>query len=409
MSLLLARSNLHKRAFITRRNIMLEAFQWLDRLFNRMNSVTGGIVLVNDTNSLPDERPIAWREKAKKSLGTFRYLFRVCTALELPILFVGATINVSTVRTCSPMSALLYILWGIATVMICVHASGVITAERSRQTLDVLLVAPLTGDEILRQKMAGVWRLIAVLLVPFLTIYGFQLWFRGFDFGYLLGSAASVLILLPLMAWIALAVGLRVRSAIKAILISLGLVVVLCVVPFVAVEAVTTVLGGHRYPRVEAISSLSPIRIISLLESRGVVHHRFSDSMFWFSLLPLVIYGLLWRRVRQNCLIHADRLLQRVADDPSGAHSMRFGENPTQTSEQARVSQRRRHVMRPEPARRTRFEMAKRTMASRRCDDSGNGEVRSRFVGQCDATRANFCESTEVVPEPDRRHGRTAK
>ena len=59
--------------------------------------------------------------------------------------------------------------------MICVHASGVITAERSRQSLDALLATPLTGPEILRQKMAGVWRLIGVLCVPFGTIYLLQL------------------------------------------------------------------------------------------------------------------------------------------------------------------------------------------------------------------------------------------
>src|SRR5690606_6234915 len=167
------------------------------------------IVLVNDSASLPEDRPLAWRETSKKSLGTVRYLFRVCTVLELPILFVGASINISTVRTGSAMSMLLYILWGIAVAMICVHASGVITSERSRQTLDVLLAAPLSGADLLQQKMAGVWRLIAVLLVPFGSIGLFQLWFRGFDIGYLLGFTAAVLVFLPLIAWLALAVGLR--------------------------------------------------------------------------------------------------------------------------------------------------------------------------------------------------------
>lgn len=326
-SLLLARTFLQSRAFVPPRNVLLQAFQWLDRLFVRMNRVTGDIVLVNDTNSLPGDDPVAWRETAKKSLGTFRYLFRVCTVLELPILFVGASINISTVRTNSAMTALLFLLWGIAAAMVCVHASGVITAERSRQTLDVLLSTPLSGAELLRQKMAGVWRLIGVLMVPFASIYLFQLWFRGFHFGYLVGSVASAVILLRLMAWMSLHVGLRVPSPIKAVLISVGLVVGICIGPYLVAWPLGTLarpspsqpLGWE--PVVEAIEGLSPVAVISTLESRGVLGDRMSEVTFWLSILPLVAYGLLWWFLRRAALQGADRLLQRVDDELSLAES----------------------------------------------------------------------------------------
>jgi ABC-type transport system involved in multi-copper enzyme maturation permease subunit len=316
-SLVLGRVFLQSRAFVPPKNVLLQAFQWLDRLFVRMNSVTGGIVLVNDSASLPEDRPLAWRETAKKSLGTVRYLFRVCTVLELPILFVGATINISTVRTNSAMSALLYLLWGIAAVMICVHASGVITSERSRQTLDVLLAAPLTGADLLQQKMAGVWRLIAVLLVPFGTIGAFQLWFRGFNFGYVLGYTATLAIFLPLIAWLALAVGLRIRAAMKAILVSVGIIVALCTAPSVIVLLVSQLLGPLKAEQLaDILLPLSPAYLIALLETRGAVGERTSDLQFWLSLLSFPVYGALLWYVRRDCLQNADRLLQRVPEGP---------------------------------------------------------------------------------------------
>src|SRR5690606_35750901 len=59
VSLVLGRVYLQSRAFVPPRNVLLQAFQWLDRLFVEMNSVTGGIVLVNDGASLPEDRPLA--------------------------------------------------------------------------------------------------------------------------------------------------------------------------------------------------------------------------------------------------------------------------------------------------------------------------------------------------------------
>ena len=313
---LMGRVFLEKRAFVPPRNVLLQIFHWLDGVFEDMNSVTGGVVLVNDKNSLPDDAPIAWRETAKKSLGTFRYLFRVCTALELPIIFVGAAVDITMVRSNNAISALLYILWWIAAAMICVHASGVITAERSRQSLDALLAVPLTGAEILNQKLAGVWRLIAVLLVPFGTIYLFQLWFRGFNFGYVLGSVATASVFLPLIAWMALAVGLRIRATMKAVLTSVGIVVAVALLPFAAATVLGLIFGGTGRLAGDLTDSLSPISIVRMVERRGQFRDRTSELEFWLTvLITLPLYGSLWWAVRRNCLRNADRLLNRVEQD----------------------------------------------------------------------------------------------
>ena len=306
---------LQSRAFVPPRNVLLQAFQWLDGVYNDWNALTGGVVLVNDGDSLPETDPVAWRETAKKSLGTFRYLFRVCTVLVVPILFTGASINISMVRSQSSMSTLLYILWCVSIAMICVHASGVITAERSRQTLDVLLTTTLTGADLLEQKMAGVQRLLYVLMVPFLTVYGFQTWFRGFDWAYTIGSLGTMLIFLPLAAWMSLYVGLKIRSTIKAILTSIGVVLVLCLVPYLIAEYI--VHPGVSRHASTGIVSFSPVRIVTLLETKESIHRRIEESTVWLTLLPLLPDAWLARRIRRHCLNRADVLLQRVPTEES--------------------------------------------------------------------------------------------
>jgi hypothetical protein len=56
------------------KNRLLIFLQGVDRFFHRMNqnSVTKGIVLVNDRVALPERAPIAWKETQKRSMGTLR-------------------------------------------------------------------------------------------------------------------------------------------------------------------------------------------------------------------------------------------------------------------------------------------------------------------------------------------------
>src|SRR5262245_51957718 len=218
-----ARYVLVSRAFVSPKNVLLGMFLKLDRFFNNANAVTGGIVLVKDGDPLPGREPVAWRETTKKSLGTFRYLFRVLVVLELPLLCV-----LTSLRTYTPggpdigrISYLLYALWCLGGAMIVVHAGSVIASERTRQSLDVLLATPLSGSAILRQKLRGVVRLIHVLIVPFLTIFAFEVWWfqrTSFRWLYLTLALTSVTVYLPLLAWQASWLGLKVRSQIKAVL-----------------------------------------------------------------------------------------------------------------------------------------------------------------------------------------------
>ena len=73
----------------------------------------------------------------------------------------------------------------------------------------------------IEMKFRGVGRLIWVLCIPFLTVFGFVVYYRvgiagwAFSFDMILYSICSLLsigIYLPLAAWLSLAIGLRVRS-----------------------------------------------------------------------------------------------------------------------------------------------------------------------------------------------------
>lgn len=320
-----ARRFVESRAFVPPKNVLLGIFQRLDRFFNEANQVTGGIVLVNDGDPLPGLEPVAWRETTKKSLGTFRYLFRVLVLLELPLIVVCSTLsigmpggpNISDVSRCA------YVLWILAAAMIIVHAGSVMAAERTRQTLDVLLATPMSGEQILNQKLQGVRRLIKVLRVPFLTIFAFEVWWFNsseYRWFYLLLSLVSIAVYLPVLAWLALWMGLKIASQMKAVLGTLALVAAWLLAPRVA-RAVFDEMAGSSVPVwVECLLALNPAEQIVSIEDLNTTARLASLKATQQGFLPFMIlsginfllYGLVWYLVRRRCLLHSDRLLGRL-------------------------------------------------------------------------------------------------
>ncbi|MCA9005168.1 MAG: ABC transporter permease subunit, partial [Planctomycetaceae bacterium] len=247
--LMFAHYFLVRRAFLPSNNMLLNVFKKLDSLFSNINNnrVTRGIVLVNDNSSLPESKPIAWRETSKKSLGTFRYLFRILVFLEVPILFLCIIIATSNPVPVVPGAVvLLWLIWGIAVLFLAVSATSLIAGERSHETLDVLLTTPISGSELLDQKIAGVKRLCRVLMVPLLTIILFEGWWkweyaqmgRGREYEsqwlpYLVGSLLTLGIYLPMLVYLFCWIGMKIKSQTKAILTALGSILVWCLLPFI--------------------------------------------------------------------------------------------------------------------------------------------------------------------------------
>jgi ABC-type transport system involved in multi-copper enzyme maturation permease subunit len=324
--LVMATEFLHRRAFVPPRNVLLQLFQALDRMFNEWNHVTGGVILIRDGHPLPIDQPVAWRETAKKSLGTFRYLVRVLVVIEVPILFVSQLVNIDMIRGHSAMTGLLYMLWIGSAAMLSLHAGNVIASERSRQTLDVLLSTPISGRDLLLEKMAGVRRLLKVLMIPFATIILFEHWFR--DYGWLWDDAGwglwyiaeSILVIAALgkfATWLVFAIGVRARSTLSAVFLSLGALAAICLVPQFIAMAAPSFTSGLATQFVTAVMSLNPATLVQLVEQIPTEQFRqsrgFSEAVFPWAFLAAVsfYYGLgVW--LRSNCLRNADRFLGRA-------------------------------------------------------------------------------------------------
>src|SRR5207237_1836102 len=130
-------------------------------------------------------------------------------------------------------SLIVFLVLLVSVLLISAQSASLIAGERSRQTLDVLCVTPLSGRDIIRQKYRAVRRLMIVLLVPFLTLFYFVCGVKWHMPGrnqwggpdqefslplYLACSLLSVGIYLPMVAWLSLLIGLTVRTQTRAIL-----------------------------------------------------------------------------------------------------------------------------------------------------------------------------------------------
>lgn len=341
--LLVARFFVVRRAFAPPRNALLNIFRLLDRVFSRMNQnrVTRGIVLISDRAQLPEDEPVAWRETTKKSLGTARYLFRVFVALEVPTAIVClllATVGEHD-SSIGAASAFLFLLWGVAVLLVAVTSASLIAGERSHQTLDVLCTTPLSGRAIVEQKMRAVRRLICILLVPFLTIFVFETWWksgvtdyryqytgRTFDAVlYLTCSLLSLGIYLPLVAWVSLLIGLNVRSHARAIIGSLAAIVAWCVMPVVFISLPLAIMAGPgTFDRSGLIFTLlfSPASIIPFNEFGEL--HEFEQVPWAAVILNFLGYGFCLVVVRCACLWSVDRYLGRMEN----YRENRFGLRP---------------------------------------------------------------------------------
>jgi hypothetical protein len=301
---------------VTPRNFILAFFRALDGFYNRINVVAGNVILVREKSLLPGDRPIAWRETAKKSLGTVRYLVRVLVAIELPTVFLLALLSetASLSARLGVASWLWYIVWGIAAALIAVMSSSLVSGEQTRQTLPVLLATPIPGNQIVDELFAGVRRLISVLWIPFGTIAAYEFWYhlgtRMVDEATLLERLLCALLqvaIFPfLIAWGGFYLGAKIRSPMRAVVTSLMAVTAVVAGPYLLqwlVEWANPQLAAARF-----LFWLSPAKIIIVNEQR---HATYLMTAVYFTVFGGLLYGLRW-----SCRRQANRLLGRMEELP---------------------------------------------------------------------------------------------
>lgn len=316
----LARAFLVSRAFLERKNRLLGLFRALDRFFEWANKVVGGLRLGRDTESLPDDRPIAWREVTRRSLGRPLYLFRVLVLIEVPVLFIAGSVVLggSGHDLGWLLSLTSYGVAILATLAVTVMSANAIASERTSQTLDVLLTTPLAGRDIVQEKLRGVRRLRRVLLVPLATLFVVQAWWADVGYGYGYASwrdkppvivfglmLAAVTVFLPLFCWVAFWIGLRVRTRFRAILGTLATLVAWNAVPPLLFVLITQSTGHHDGEPYEFLLLFSPAMCLGALEYGP-------PTLIGWVLVFLLLYGGLCGVFRVLCLGKADRYLGRA-------------------------------------------------------------------------------------------------
>ncbi|MEX2213167.1 MAG: ABC transporter permease subunit [Phycisphaeraceae bacterium] len=327
--LLLARVFLTTRANVPPRNSWLAFFGFIDRMIDKFKGGTGEHRPQKEQTTLPAYDPIAWRETAKKGLGKPRYLMYMLVLFEVPVVLlvlgiIGSRNRGYYGRNSEELFALLGFLWPLTALFFCVAAANLFVTERARQTLDLLLTTPLTSSQILWQKMAGLRRLMWVMLVPFATIYFAQVWVAtrpvsdDMNWGrkaqtgvYLVSSFLTYLIYIPMISWLAVLVSMRTKSQTRAIMTSVGVLVGWCLVPAILIVLLDE-LFRWRIMRQGPIPMLiaSPMSIVPYTEFNDLDDRGTNP---WASVIVNSLwYGGILVVMRVACYYNADRWLGRV-------------------------------------------------------------------------------------------------
>ena len=285
-----------------------------------------------DDPNLPGRRPIAWREGNRRCSYALRNPARSFLVLLLPMAYPVSLIAVfmQAEAAIALLTGLFFVMWVIAALAVIVSSASAIPLERTSQTLDLLLTTPLTGREILHQKLEGVRRLIAVLCSPmlgFLALKGIAE-SRYYHPDYAAGAAllvhfgASLLtlaILLPLFSWLAVWISLKTRTRLRAVLIALGVVVAWSVAPWVAggVLAETNVLTWRQQGLIAAFSPTMAVVLAALAGFDNWLEFGSPAPLF----ISLAVCGAVLYTVRTVCLRKADAYLGRATMSLEGAAS----------------------------------------------------------------------------------------
>ena len=246
--LLLARFYFVRRAFAPARNRLLGFFRWLDAAAQRGNRRLGNVTFRTRDRALPEDDPIAWREMTRTALGRPHYLARLLVALEILAcaLSLWAVVERGVSHENEMLSALVASLGTMAVLALSALAANAFVSERISQTLEVLLTTPLTARDIVRQKARMLTRFAWVLAVPLATIFAIEAWaevgaerwspggtVKADPARYLIWSLLSLAVYFPLILWLSLWIGLKMRTRFRAILTALGVIVGWAVVPLV--------------------------------------------------------------------------------------------------------------------------------------------------------------------------------
>lgn len=274
-----------------------------------------------DDRELPDAEPVAWRETRQRWLS--KHPVRNGIAFSALLIFAGLLIP-AMLGIPRPVTLFTLALWPGMLLQLITRTSSLIAQERIQQTLFVLLTAPMSGAEILRQKLAGIKSLTWMWLIPLGTCLVMRMLFDmpqvqregsgkvPYPMAFL--NEITMLVIYPQVAiWAALYFSLRSRTAIAAIMKSILSIAFLCVLPWLILILIVLVCGGlsrEYYHHIIALLLISPADLLLYGYEFDCLPPGGDESPLPV-VLNSVIHGGLWWWLRRQCLENADRFLGR--------------------------------------------------------------------------------------------------
>jgi ABC-type transport system involved in multi-copper enzyme maturation permease subunit len=245
--LVLARCCLVRRAFSAPRHTGRRLFGRMDRWFEKLNGYFGGLAIGRGKDhSLPDSQPVLWRETSRGILGRAQHLVRLGVVVHAVIWLV----LILGLGRFAVFAEVLLFLGVLAVAAVSVQSIG---AERTRQTLDILLTTPVTAREIVFQKSAAARRLGWIFIANLIFLAVVRMWFdgsfhgdwpriEGHDAGrlgnyYAWFHLACILLGLPLffalVRWFSMWISVRFRNRNRAFQTCLALLALWCATPVI--------------------------------------------------------------------------------------------------------------------------------------------------------------------------------
>ena len=284
------------------------------------------VAMAADLETLPDKQPLAWRELRRTPL--FRAEHRSRSILVLVVLacltafFLLATAGNNPSRVInSTFTVFGHGVYLTAIPLIAIVATGLMSGERKRNSLEILLLTPLAGHDLINQKLAGCHRLIW-LAMTLITLFAgiiflaasaeltseLTAWLR------LPFTIITAWVYLHLTMWVAMAVSLKMRVQTQATVTILALIAAWVALPLLAVSLIDD-LTHLNLKESYWLDLLSPVSAI-IDDGKYAEHYegRPSQSLsLWLNrmVINLCWYGGIWWLVRRHCLKLADTLLGR--------------------------------------------------------------------------------------------------
>lgn len=257
------------------------------------------------------QQPIAWRERGRllESLGSLPIAFGLMIIAALLVFSLKGSLDRGEVFLASAGQWLLPLLGGFGLLITVVSAFA---DERQQQTWDLLLVLPMAGSELLRQKVAVVLPLAKWLGSATVACWLLQALYEPahYDkFLYLFFSLSHLLIHGALLLWLAIVCGLRCRQRLRGIVLALVIAAGWTWLPPLIAEPVAELLDWPALGL--ALGLVGPWAGLWQTAYLGGGLEIFSG---WPAhLLALMLHLLLALALLANLLWRSDRYLQRCA------------------------------------------------------------------------------------------------